>query len=163
MKYACPLRESMVTHAQDIHHSRSKMADGGKRSRKTERFHMFRVWDLKTWLGDTKITEAFVYQLFCGCRTVRSRKQPVKISTNFVFLPGYSSSPSRYSSDYSTWLRIATYFLMNRGLAMLEMNDCACSLRGRLLGLFLRIRELVWSVWIANLLFHFEHMTGIDC
>ena len=128
-------------------HSKTKMADGGKRSSRTEGFHMFRVWDPKTWLGNTKITEAFVYQLCCGYRTVKSRRQPVKISTNFVFLPGYSSSALRYSSDYSAWLRIATYFLMNGGLTLLEMNDCACSLRGRLLGLFWRIRELEW---IAN-------------
>ena len=98
-------------------------------------------------MGNTKITEAFVYQLCCGYRTVKSPRQPVKISTNFVFLPGYSSSASRYSSDYSAWLRIATYFLMNGGLTLLEINDCTCSLRGRLLRLFWRIRE---RVWIAN-------------
>ena len=90
--------------------SKTKMADGGKRSSRTEGFHRFRVWDPKTWLGNTKITEAFVYQLCRGYRTVKSRRQPVKISTNFVFLPGYSSSALRYSSDYSAWLRIATYF-----------------------------------------------------
>ena len=33
MKYACPLRECMVTHAQNIHHSKSKMADGGRHDR----------------------------------------------------------------------------------------------------------------------------------
>ena len=51
--------------------------------------------------------------------------QPGKISTNFVFLPGYSSSASRYSSDYLAWFRIAIYYLMNGGLTLLEMNDCA--------------------------------------
>ena len=73
------------------HHSKSKMADGsadGKRSRRIEGFHMFRVRDPKIWLGNTKITEAFVYQLCCGYRTVKRRRQPVKITTNFVFLPG---------------------------------------------------------------------------
>ena len=30
MKYACPLRECMVTHAHNIHHSKIKMADGSK-------------------------------------------------------------------------------------------------------------------------------------
>ena len=147
MKYACPLRECMVTHAHNIYHSKIKMVDGSKRSRRTKGFHMFRVWDPKTWPGNTKITEAFVYQLCCGYRTVKSRRQPVKISTNFVLLPRYSSSASRYSSDYWALLRTATYFLMNGELILLEMNDCACSLRGRLLGLFWRIRELVW---IAN-------------
>ena len=83
-------------------HSKTKMADGGKRSSRTEGFHMFRVWDPKTWHGNTKITEAFVYQLCCGYRTVKSRRQPVKMSTNFVFLPGYSSSALRCSSDYQT-------------------------------------------------------------
>ena len=154
MTYACPLRECMATHAHNMHHSKSKMADGGNwRSRRTEGFHMFRVWNPKTWLGNTKIIEAFVYQLSCGYRTVKSRRQPVK------------GRPLELCFQIFFWLfsLVATYFVMNGGLTLQEMNDCACSLRGRLLGLFLRIRELVWSVWIANLLFHFEHMTGIDC
>ena len=107
MTYACPLRECMVTHAHNMHHSKSKMADGGNwRSRRTERFHMFRVWNPKTWLGNTKIIEAFVYQLSCGYRTVKSRRQPVK-----MFLAGHSSSASRYSSDYSAWLPLTLLWM----------------------------------------------------
>ena len=125
----------------NIHHSKGKMADSGKQSRRTEGFHIFRDWHPKTWLGNTKITEAFVYQLCCGYRTIKSRRQLVKISTKFVFLPGCS---------IELYFQIFFWFFSlveNGGLTLLEMNDCACSLRGRLLGLFWRIRELVW---IAN-------------
>ena len=82
MKYACPLRECMATHAHNITTVKVRWLADGKRSRRIEGFHMFRVRDPKIWLGNTKIAEAFVYQLCCGYRTVKSRRQPVKITTN---------------------------------------------------------------------------------